>query len=68
MNSCRIGGRLSYPQAPQVDPQGHWGGLNRVIRGGSWYSISHIARSAERNNVEPDEQRPYLGFRMVRIH
>lgn len=57
----------AYPSDLQVDPQGPWGGTTRVIRGGSWYSISHVARSAARNHVHPDEQRPYLGFRMVRV-
>jgi len=58
-----------YPNAaPQVDPQGPPSGHDRVMRGGSWFSISHIARSAARNFVSPDERRPYLGFRMVRFH
>ena len=46
-----------------------WGaaaGDNRVIRGGSWNNTPDNARSAIRNNNNPDNRNNNLGFRVVR--
>jgi len=46
-----------------------WGaaaGGNRVIRGGSWNNAPENARSAIRNNDNPDNRNNNLGFRVVR--
>ena len=48
------------------DPTGPKIGSNRVLRGGSWYNNSYSCRSAFRLFGNPDNRRPYVGFRIVR--
>ncbi|MDP5055876.1 MAG: SUMF1/EgtB/PvdO family nonheme iron enzyme [Marinomonas hwangdonensis] len=40
---------------------------SRVIRGGSWFDIPRVGRSATRYRAEPDLQASNWGFRVVRI-
>ena len=37
----------------------------RVLRGGSWYFIPRVCRSAARNGVNPENADYYFGFRVV---
>jgi hypothetical protein len=40
-------------------------GSNRVIRGGSWNNDADNARSANRNNNDPDNRNDNIGFRLA---
>jgi len=46
--------------------QGASSGSNRVKRGGSWNNPAENARSANRNNDNPNNRNNNLGFRVVR--
>jgi formylglycine-generating enzyme required for sulfatase activity len=48
-----------------VDPQGPGTGSNRVARGGFWYFIARLCRSAFRDYGDPDYGSGGLGFRAV---
>ena len=37
----------------------------RVVRGGSWYGRTHVARAGYRNLCTPGDRDSYLGFRLV---
>ena len=49
-----------------LNPLSDSGSEYRVLRGGSWYSFSWYARSANRDGVRPDDRNNYFGFRVVR--
>ncbi len=49
-----------YPVEEVSDPVGASYGSDRVMRGGSWKSISRLARSANRNYVSPGFSTNYL--------
>ena len=36
---------------------------HRVIRGGSWYDVARVVRTAYRNRLEPSYRSDALGFR-----
>lgn len=55
-----------YADAALVDPQGPSGGSHKAERGGCWETGPGMCRAAYRHNVEPDQKRSYLGFRIVR--
>ncbi len=38
---------------------------DRVLRGGSWFSLGRYVRSADRNGDEPDNRCNYAGFRLA---
>jgi len=38
----------------------------RVLRGGSWYSVTQAVRSAFRNGNTPDFRNDDIGFRLAR--
>ena len=57
-------GKLSTQSV--IDPTGASSGSYRVIRGGSWSSGAWYLRSANRNDVNPDDRGVNLGFRLVR--
>ena len=42
-------------------------GVNRVIRGGSWYGGARVCRCACRIDAPPDYRLDYLGFRCARV-
>ena len=54
-----------YPGGPQTDPTGVSSGINRVLRGASWFSSGRFVRSAYRANRDPSYQSNYVGFRLV---
>jgi len=54
-----------YPVDIVSDPVGASYGSDRVMRGGSWKSISRLCRSAHRNYVPPSFRNNYLGFRLA---
>ena len=55
-----------YPGRTVTDPVGPNSGSNRVLRGGSWFSIAWNCRSAHRNRGSPGLRFVYLGFRLLR--
>jgi len=55
-----------YQQSPAQDPTGPVTGSFRVLRGGSWESLSRTARSAFRIRAGADYRFNYFGFRLVR--
>ena len=55
-----------YASSPSVNPTGPSDGTVRVLRGGSWQSISRWARSSARNNSAPDTVSDRFGFRVAR--
>ena len=46
-----------------TDPSGPSSGVDRVDRGGSWYSLAAYCRAANRFRNNPDIRNRYLGFR-----
>jgi len=57
--------QAAYPTGnPVVDPAGPASGSNRVRRGGSWFSVGTLLRSAERHNHSPGNRNNSLGFRV----
>ena len=49
-----------------VDPRGPASGSPRVVRGGSWSDYAFYCRVAIRNNILPDGEYYFLGFRLVK--
>ena len=54
-----------YPEGSVLDPTGPTTGDRRVCRGGSWDSASIECRSAARNDLNPNQRYPTVGFRVV---
>ena len=52
-----------YRSSPASAPQGPSSGTYRVLRGGSWFSIAQLARSAYRDDFTPDYRNRHVGFR-----
>ncbi len=52
-----------YTSSQHQNPKGPLYGDHRVLRGGSWYSVSWTCRSAFRIWCDPSFQRPLYGFR-----
>lgn len=48
------------------DPRGPPSGVYRVLRGGSWYSLSRGVRAALRDANTPDFRDECIGFRIAR--
>jgi formylglycine-generating enzyme required for sulfatase activity len=55
----------SYPGGSVMDPSGPVSGVQRVVRGGSYYYDGWLARSASRNAFPPNTRKPDIGFRWV---
>lgn len=56
-----------YLKSPADNPKGPVSGSNKVIRGGSWKSVTSSLRSSFRGGNDPPELKYYtLGFRCVR--
>ena len=53
-----------YKGSPTRNPQGGLGN-NRILRGGSAYSLYNICRNAMRNSMAPSSSNDYFGFRLV---
>ena len=54
-----------YRTSPLADPAGPASGERRVTRGGGYLHGGNYLRSAHRNDQEPAQSRPSLGFRLV---
>ena len=62
-----VGDRFGdYPGGTVTDPSGPRTGSYRVDRGGSWYGIARICRSADRFRDSPGVRFNNLGFRLLR--
>ena len=55
-----------YTSTPVPDPLGPVSGSDRVYRGGSWYSLALICRTAFRNYSIPTYTNDLIGFRLAR--
>ncbi len=55
-----------YAKSPAADPLGLSAAIDRVIRGGSWYSEARDARSAFRGRSGMEFRSNFLGFRLAR--
>lgn len=54
-----------YSSSSQTNPTGPTSGLNRVIRGGSWFIIAGGCRSAYRGDGAPDYRDNFIGLRLA---
>jgi sulfatase modifying factor 1 len=54
-----------YMPRQENDPRGPDSGTKKVVRGGSWHSVTDSARCAMRNARSPQEKTSSLGFRVV---
>ena len=52
-----------YPTGSVTDPTGPSSGSRRVGRGGSWFFVAGVARSARRPRGDPGDRISHLGFR-----
>jgi formylglycine-generating enzyme required for sulfatase activity len=59
-------GKDYYAASPADDPTGPDSGAIRILRGGSWGSRPHDARSAFRGGNTPDHRDIVAGFRVAR--
>ena len=58
-------GTSGFDSGAVTDPKGDASGSDRVLRGGSWYSLAQYCRSAYRNgNYSPSYSLNYGGFRL----
>jgi formylglycine-generating enzyme required for sulfatase activity len=58
-------GKEYYGMSPITDPGGPERGRRRVTRGGGYLHGGNYLRSAHRNDQDPAQSRPFLGFRLV---
>lgn len=56
-----------YEVSPEQNPQGPLSGIQRVIRGGSWFFDHSGLRTTERAGGNPDFRYGYVGFRLCRL-
>lgn len=54
-----------YAASPKTDPQGPATGTNRVVRGGSYYSLMNRCRVSHRGYDGPDNRDDNTGLRLV---
>jgi formylglycine-generating enzyme required for sulfatase activity len=55
-----------YGSSPPQNPTGPTSGSSRVLRGGSWFSVAQIVRSAYRGRNTPEDRYNIMGFRCSR--
>ena len=55
-----------YPSGSVTDPSGPSSGSFRVIRGGSWFGLAGLCRSASRYSDDPGPRNDLIGFRLAR--
>jgi formylglycine-generating enzyme required for sulfatase activity len=55
----------TYPGGSVTDPTGATSGTRRVIRGGSWSSVSARCRASVRDGWKPGERGNDVGFRLA---
>jgi formylglycine-generating enzyme required for sulfatase activity len=60
-------GENYYSQRSEVDPKGPDTGTARVLRGGSWFNLPRICRSASRLRLTPGYRFISGGFRVVSL-
>ena len=56
-----------YAAGGVMDPQGPQSGVYRVHRGGGWYFLGRLCRSADRYWDAPGLRNSHLGFRVVLV-
>jgi len=54
-----------YGNSPSEDPQGPFSGSPRVVRGGSWLTVTRDTRTANRDRSTPGNRDFNNGFRVV---
>jgi len=52
-----------YAPSPATDPRGPEEGAERVLRGGSWFTVPRVLRASDRFKYVPVAQDNSLGFR-----
>jgi len=57
-----------YGQPTNTNPTGPATGSDRMLRGGHWSNNANFARCANRNDFNPSDVGPFIGFRCVRGH
>jgi formylglycine-generating enzyme required for sulfatase activity len=63
-----LDGEREYKEENQIDPLGAMeDGVERVLRGGSWYGVARLARSASRGAYDPGGRVDSIGFRCARV-
>jgi formylglycine-generating enzyme required for sulfatase activity len=55
----------AYPSGRATDPPGSAKGTRRIARGGAWDHLARNCRSANRSHFAAQEQKDYIGFRLV---
>jgi formylglycine-generating enzyme required for sulfatase activity len=55
-----------YKKSPGKNPPGPAAGLDRVLRGGSWFFTDLLCRTAYRYFNHPTERDGFTGFRLLR--
>ena len=60
-------GENYYKQSPADDPQGPMRGVERVLRGGSWFYPPWNCRPAHRSYREPEARSDIIGFRVAAV-
>ncbi len=48
---------------PVLNPVGPPAGVDKVVRGGSWDAVPFFSRVVHRQNIQPNDQTPWVGFR-----
>ena len=54
-----------YKVSPIEDPRGPHQGIEKVVRGGSWFTTSRVLRISDRFKVIPNSYSHDVGFRCV---
>ena len=54
-----------YSNSVNIDPAGPESGLEKCLRGGSWYSSAKLCHSASRFSANPEGCSQYCGLRLV---
>ncbi len=62
-----LDGPRRYTDDSAVDPVGELRGADRVLRGGSWYSLARSVRCAYRRAFHPGARGGNIGFRPARV-
>ena len=60
-----LDGKRIYDPAARVDPSGV--GVERVVRGGSWFFDARYVRAAYRDAISPVDRNHLIGFRCSRV-
>ncbi|MDP6736536.1 MAG: SUMF1/EgtB/PvdO family nonheme iron enzyme, partial [Nitrospinaceae bacterium] len=55
----------SYSEQPETNPKGPASGINKIMRGGSWYAHPNYSSSTYRGQNSPTIRYTDIGFRCV---